>query len=268
MKKGIVVLGAFLAFVMVNCEGDNAQVEGVVETPEVEEVVDTPEMDSHTSETALDWAGTYGGSRPCADCEALETELTITKEKEYILVEKYKGKSDEEIVRKGRFSFDSTGSQLRFEGEEFSRIKLVENGLVFLDAKGEEIKGDTEKLYVLNKKGKSLTQTEWQLVEFRGQTITDSITQLVPTLMLDTLNNRATGNASCNQYSGTYTTDGMFLLHFDQMIATKKGCLGANIEQEYLSTLSKVDNYKITNNTLSLNKGKMATLMKFVAIEK
>ncbi|SFT53540.1 META domain-containing protein [Lishizhenia tianjinensis] len=268
MKKGVVVLGAFLAFVMIKCEGNKPEVEGIVE-PELEAVVVEQEVvDHHTSEDALDWAGTYYGSRPCADCEAVETKLTLSQDKAFTLVEKYKGKSEEEVIRTGKFSFDSTGMHVMMDAEGMPRLKVGENTLIFLDQEGQQVKGDLAERYTLHKAGVSLTQTEWKLVEIKGQPVTDSLTNLVPTLFLDTLNQRVSGNASCNQYSGSFTTNNMFFLHFNEMIATKKGCLGANIEQLFLSTLSKVDNYIITGNTLSLNKGKMATLMRFVPVEK
>ena len=43
---------------------------------------------------------------------------------------------------------------------------------------------------------------------------------------------------------------------------------GINLETEdrFLSVLDKVDNYTIQNDTLSLNKSKMATLAKFIAV--
>lgn len=268
MKKGIVVLGAFLAFIMVNCEGENAEVEGVVDKNETPEVEQTSVVETEVQKDTMNWMGTYEGSRPCADCEALETELTLSEDKEFKLVEKYKGKSEEVVVRTGKFSFDSTTMNVVLEGEGLPRIKLAENAVVFLNLEGEEVKGETEDLYRLMKKERSLFQTEWELIEFKGQPVTDSLTQLIPTLIIDTINNRASGNASCNQYSGNYQTDGMLLLSFEEMVATKKGCLGANIEQAYLTTLNKVDNYTISNNILSLNKGKMATLMKFEAVEK
>ena len=49
------------------------------------------------SETSLDWDGVYVGTTPCANCEGIETELTLGKDKTFVLKTKYIGKGAEKI---------------------------------------------------------------------------------------------------------------------------------------------------------------------------
>ena len=44
--------------------------------------------------TSLDWAGTYKGKLPCADCEGIETELMLHSDNTYMLSTTYLGKKD------------------------------------------------------------------------------------------------------------------------------------------------------------------------------
>ena len=45
--------------------------------------------DGHTAENALDWGGVYEGVFPCADCEGINTRLTLKYDRTYILEESY-----------------------------------------------------------------------------------------------------------------------------------------------------------------------------------
>ncbi len=45
------------------------------------------------------WAGTYAGQLPCADCEGIQTELTLSATGEYTLRRTYLGKANQQPVR-------------------------------------------------------------------------------------------------------------------------------------------------------------------------
>ena len=78
-------------------------------TTKKEESVTTPEAteefkDEHNAKNSLDYLGTYKGILPCADCEGIETTITLNKDETYTSTVKYLGKSSEEIKEIGDFT--------------------------------------------------------------------------------------------------------------------------------------------------------------------
>lgn len=71
MKKLFILLLSLTVFLSCK-ENKNIEKEVVETNPEVEQV-----LDMHTSQIALDWSGIYKGVLPCADCEGIETEVTL-----------------------------------------------------------------------------------------------------------------------------------------------------------------------------------------------
>ena len=72
------------------------------------------------------------------------------------------------------------------------------------------------------------------------------------TLTLMSVENRASGNAGCNRYSGPYTLSGSQLT-FGPAISTKMACAeGMDVETAYLSMLPNVTSYQATDSSLVL----------------
>jgi len=105
------------------------------------------------AQNALDWNGTYKGLTPCADCEGIETELTLNLDHSYILKTNYKGKEMNNFEEKGNFKWDETGSKitLDYPKENPYGYFVGENTLTELDGEGKKIKGPNEEFYLLNK---------------------------------------------------------------------------------------------------------------------
>ncbi|WP_206212101.1 copper resistance protein NlpE N-terminal domain-containing protein [Vibrio sp. HDW18] len=159
MKKSIFALSA-LAILLVGCDNQPAKVE-------VEPVVDVAEpaeqsmtesateaIDAaHNAQNSLDWAGSYQGTLPCADCGGIETELTLNEDGTYKLSENYLDKEGQPLVSQGTFAWDETGSIVILRsGEQTGRQYLVgENTLTHLDMHGQQIDGDLAGFYVLNR---------------------------------------------------------------------------------------------------------------------
>ena len=107
------------------------------------------------SETSLDWDGVYVGTTPCANCEGIETELTLGKDKTFVLKTKYIGKGAEKIkTEKGTFSWDGSGSVIVLNGLEHkpNQYKVGENHLVQMDMQGKIVEGSLASKYILQKK--------------------------------------------------------------------------------------------------------------------
>src|SRR5690606_35967731 len=130
----------------------NTQSEENTESTPVESVenVETPDM--HTSQTALDWNGTYTGTLPCADCEGIETTLVLNEDLSFERKSVYKGNKSETFNDKGKFSWDESGNVITLEiADENPKYKVKEGSVVLLDQTGEENTGELADHYILKK---------------------------------------------------------------------------------------------------------------------
>lgn len=112
------------------------------------------EKNAHNSQNALDWPGTYKGITPCADCEGIETKISLNKDTTFVVQTRYLGKGDGKIFEeKGKFSWDKTGGivLLQLENGKPSQYKVGENKLTQLDLQGNSISGPLAGKYVLTK---------------------------------------------------------------------------------------------------------------------
>lgn len=139
----------FLLFIslsaMVAC-GNNADVAADETQPQV--------VDGHNASNALDYAGAYKGTLPCADCEGIETILTLAYDGTYQLSSKYIGKGDgQPFVSQGKFSWRPDGSTIELEGETDGAFLYFvgENRLWQLDMEGKRIEGSLAEKYILEK---------------------------------------------------------------------------------------------------------------------
>jgi uncharacterized lipoprotein NlpE involved in copper resistance len=111
-------------------------------------------VDMHSSRTSLDWNGTYKGVVPCADCEGIETEISLGLDMTYTIRTRYLGKGDQKALKeKGKFSWDEAGSVITLLGIQNgpTKYQVGENHLTQLDLKGNRIVGPLAKKYVLTK---------------------------------------------------------------------------------------------------------------------
>lgn len=149
MKTNIltVICLAFVIF-MTSCNSGSKK-----ETP----ITDVPPMDhiemgttGDNSMTSLDWAGTYNGELPCADCEGIKTKVTINSDNTYTIQETYLGKETAPNKTEGTFEWDDQGQRILLSGDR-NAFFVGENTLTLLDNDGNKITGDLEALYVLRK---------------------------------------------------------------------------------------------------------------------
>ena len=112
----------------------------------------TPTAAGDTSENALDWAGIYEATVPCADCPGIKTSLTLNNDKTFSITEEYLERNSKN-QDKGSFTWDATGSIITLKGKSANyKYKVGENMLIQLDMEGKEIDGPNKDLYVFKKK--------------------------------------------------------------------------------------------------------------------
>lgn len=238
------------------------------ETKSVEQIT-VPDV--HNSSNSLDWAGTYAGVIPCADCAGIELTIKLTSGGGYVVQGEYIGKPDSYFTKSGSFSWNENGNEITLVGIEdgAKRYLVQENKLVQLDLAGKKITGNLAAKYILNKQELNTSETsildfKWKLVELNGQEIEYSNPDLEIYFSFDVETNKISGNAGCNHFMGTYLQSGFDRIQFKQLLSTKRACPELQLESEFLQMLDQVDNYSILGGTLSLNKAKMSPLARFV----
>lgn len=223
------------------------------------------------SMTSLDWAGTYKGVTPCADCEGIETMITLNSDKTYSLNTKYLGKKDAKaMVRSGSFDWSADGGQITLKGvtNAPAQYKVGENKLIQLDMKGKMIEGALAAKYILTKQSADtatvanapITDTYWKLTELLGKPVDTSIKRKTLFLQFDQ-NGNVTGSGGCNNIKGTYTADASGKLLLSKMISTRMACPAMQDESAFLQALAKVSTYTVKGNSLQLTTGQVPLLV-------
>lgn len=123
------------------------------------------------------------------------------------------------------------------------------------------------------KKGKAeetseITEKYWKLIEINGQKVTsENFASKEPHLILKKEENRVNGNGGCNSFFGTYELQAdANRISFSKIGSTRMACVKPTVENDFFNVLETVDNYTVKNDTLQLNKARMAPLAKFVAV--
>ncbi len=144
MKNQILML-AVTAFALFSCE---TKKEEVVTQPPADSVID-----EHNARNSLDILGTYKGVLPCADCEGIETEITLLNDETYTKKIKYLGKDKKAFEEMGDYTWKEDGNTVILEGINSEPVEylVTENSLMQLDMQGNKITGDLADKYILKK---------------------------------------------------------------------------------------------------------------------
>ncbi len=109
-----------------------------------------------------------------------------------------------------------------------------------------------------------LVEKYWKLIELRGNPVTESNGKDAY-IIFKAEDNRFNGNAGCNRISGSFQTKEPDRITFSQTVATRMMCLNMETEDQFLQVLNTADSYVVRNDTLTLNRARMAPLARFVA---
>lgn len=107
---------------------------------------------AHNSRNSVDYEGTYIGTLPCADCEGIRIEITLTTET-FVMRTEYLGVDNPQPFEAGgRFEWDNTGSIITLQGvAPPNRYIVGENILIQLDKNGIRVTGEFADRYILRK---------------------------------------------------------------------------------------------------------------------
>lgn len=230
----------------------------------------TQQMDGGSgdnSRNSVDWIGTYVGTLPCADCEGLKIQIVLSGDDTFEISSLYSGKSDEIMIQKGRIRWDGSGG-IVILGNDDNQFRVGENKLFKLDRSGKKIESSQPDQYTLKKImfDEKITEKYWKLIELNGKAVKVTPGQQREAYMiLKDQENRVNGNGGCNSFFGTYELNGNSI-RFKGIGATRMACQDMETETELFQILEQVDNFTLKDDTLSLNKGRMAPLAKFEVV--
>lgn len=230
----------------------------------------TLENTSNNSRTSLDWKGVYRGILPCADCEGIETEITLNADLTYKIAETYLGKKVEAFKENSTFIWDEAGAKITLQNAEPNSANnqyfVGENVLFKLDAEGNRIEGELKEKYQLKKVyfNNEISEKYWKLIELNGEKIILEKNQnTAPHLTLKNENGRFFGNGGCNAFQGSFELSEGNKIKFSNIAATKMFCDIMETEQELFNVLEMADNYSVKNDTVSLKNASLVSLAKF-----
>lgn len=99
---------------------------------------------AHNSRNALDWAGTYEGVTPCADCPGIKLRLTLRADGRYELSTQYLDRQPAPQTVQGRFDWNAAGNTVTLDAAGARRqFRVGEGRLLQLNADGSAPSWDT-----------------------------------------------------------------------------------------------------------------------------
>lgn len=284
MKKVSLQFSLFIISITFSQCNNESQSEASTKTDTSTQVATAyPVDDAHNSQNSVDWDGLYKGVLPCADCEGIETVLSLNKDKTYSLKTSYLGKSDKVNEEKGNFTWNTEGNTITLASSSGrpNQYKVGENVIWQLDMNGNKIEGSNSDKYKLTKQSLAaksaradtsisisdakLIETYWKLTELNGKAWVSKPGVRQIHLILKEKDSQIQGFLGCNSVNGTYDLkDGNRIL-FSKLATTLMACPDMTMEDELKKVLERTDNYSISGNNLSLNKARMAPLARFEA---
>lgn len=149
MVKKLSIL-AFV-FVLISCGQKTKSTEEVTVEPQASETIIS---DGHSANVSLDYAGTYVGVLPCADCEGIEVTIVLDYEGNYTKKTRYLGKESTSIPDEtGVFTWNEEGNTITLTGitDESNQYFVGENQITQLDFEGNKITSQFASNYILKK---------------------------------------------------------------------------------------------------------------------
>ena len=299
-------ISVILFFVLASCQKQNDKETSLNNDSIVKsDSVPIDNVDKHTAQNALDYLGVYKGVLPCADCEGIQTTITLNENFTYSIKTQYLGKGAKVFEQNGMYKWNDKVNMLVLgDSENVPRYYFVgENMLTQLDMSGKKNTGDLADNYQLNKEissletitnseenptseklnnrmvvktvikevdpaeGKfTLAKTKWKLIELNGKKVRQKGDKAY-FIKLNSNDGKFNGYAGCNTFSGNYVMPLPRALAFTNIVLTRMACPNMELETQVLAMFETVDNYRIKSDILYLRKTKMTIVAKFEAVK-
>lgn len=112
-----------------------------------------------------------------------------------------------------------------------------------------------------------LEGTYWKLIELNGQPVAMAENQSREQhMILQSGDGTVKGHGGCNGFGGNYELKPGDRIKFSKIVSTMMACDNTETENRFFKVLETADNYNLVNDTLVLNKARMAPLARFKAV--
>lgn len=247
--------------------------------------------------------GTYIGILPCADCEGMETKLTINENNTFTKSVHYLGKGTKVFEQKGTFSWNKLGNVIQLTDVENApnQYLVSKDKLLQLNMEGNIIDGtmaqeyqlskqlenivtieneltQTEKVNLNNKhessasiekvnqaEGKyTLAETKWKLEQLNGKTIIQKGKKM-NFLKMNSTDGKFSAYAGCNSMFGSYAMPSSNTISFSSIGATRMACPNMSTENDFMRMLESTTRYVLEKETLKFYGSRKTPIATFVA---
>jgi heat shock protein HslJ len=258
----------FIAITVIGIFGCKSSQKTESSTKEINQ--STTVSSAHNSQNSLDWNGTYSGTLPCADCQGIQTAITLKNDLTYIIKRRYIGKSDSIYQSTGKFEWSSSGNEITLipsSGNQSVKALVGENTLTQLSMFNEIISDTSAYSYILSKYCYNILEKYWKLTELNGTPIkVDSTYSKEPHIIIKEKDCRMSGNAGCNNISATALLQGANRISFSQAISTKMACINIQHEQQFIEVLQQTKRFHILADELTFFNEEMHPIAKFKTV--
>ena len=223
------------------------------------------QIPANNTTTAQEISGIYTGTLSCADCPGIQTRVDINADLTYTLQIRYIDKSEEALTSSGKFEWNAGNKIVTFDNQLLGKC-LFEGTTLHVLVDGKKYMGQNTENYMLTKSDQNLVEKYWKLIELYGNPITSANNSKEAHVTFHIEGNRFSGDVGCNRVMGSYQTKEHNRIALSAVATTMMMCLDMENEIKFLQALEMVDNYSIQNDTLSLNRARMAPLARFVVV--
>lgn len=145
MKHFIIPAILLLAVQIQACQSSSSKTDSTA-------IADSSYVDTtHNAQNSLDWAGTYQGVIPCADCPGITTTIELFDNDTFSYHAVYL-ETVNSVQDTGKFMWHENGSVVHLIGKDLNtKYKVAENKLIQLDTEGKVIEGQIADQYYLAK---------------------------------------------------------------------------------------------------------------------
>jgi len=190
---------------------------------------------AHNSRNSLDWAGTYAGALPCADCPGVQARLRLNRDESYELSIQYLERDKAPSQMRGRFAWQANGNAITLDAQGGGRQVLVGEGRVALFDAGATAawpQATQRQLTRLNPLAatelpRTLEAHRWTLAwaaDAQGQPIAGLPAATAREINFNFGAGRFHIDGGCNRMLGGFQIDAEGTLSFDRMASTMIGC--------------------------------------------
>jgi len=226
-------------------------------------------IDETSAKNTIDWAGTYWGIIPCADCPGIETKIKINNDESFVLTTNYLEVENSENIIEGKFTWTDNGNSIELsadsENENPTILKIEENQIKYLNLDGTEIEGELADNYILAKNGNPLVDNKkWKITEIYGQKLESNEDELF--MNFNAEDSKVYAKVDCNLMNWEYEIHNNSKIEFSQLTTTLMFCPDS-LEDQFIEAIKQADNISTDGNTLSINNADMLNLLELELIK-